>query len=188
MSISRNLLPPKWQTERFQIEDGTWDDVEALQKIYDVVPQTGGWSEVEGGDELQNPILFALKNGLLPPNGSKEFFRLQSIRMVDSAELIGFLSVYHGFPEMDIFWIHALTLHPNCQGMGYGPELIVGLFNIVGQLASYHQIQTFVSLKNWPSLRLCGKVGFSKIIKVVGDKVFAENADAHILLAKIVGE
>ena len=110
--MSRNLLPSKWETERLKVEDSNLDEVRELQQINDAVPQTQGWTRVEGEDDPEYPMLSALKEGVLPPtpNKSKEFFRLQSIRMSSSDELIGFLGVYHGFPKDDYFLDKHLNL------------------------------------------------------------------------------
>ncbi len=182
--MAKNLLPGKWETERFTIEDSTLDEVQALQQINDDVPQTRGWTCVRGEDEPEYPMLSALKEGVLPPGGSKELFRLQSVRMRDKNQLIGFLGVYHGFPQEDIFWINTLTIHPSFQGKGYGPELMIGLSDVVKRLGSYSRMRTFVPLKNWPSLRLCVKVGLDKMVMIVGDKVHSNEAEAHVMLEK----
>ena len=184
--MSKNLLPNKWTTERVRVEDSTLDEVEELQRIYDAVPQTQGWTRVKAEGEPEYPMLSALKEGVLPPNGSKECFRLQSIRMMDTEELIGFLGVYHGFPREGIFWINTLTLHPRFQGKGFGQELTIGLSNTVRQLESYTQIRTFVNLKNWPSLRLCVKVGLDRMVVITGDKRHSDKAEGHVMLEKII--
>jgi ribosomal protein S18 acetylase RimI-like enzyme len=184
--MSRNLLPRKWKTERLKVEDSTLDEVQELQQINDAVPQTQSWMHVEGQDESEYPMLSALKGGVLPPtpDRSKEFFRLQSIRLGSTDELIGFLGVYHGFPKEDIFWINTVTFHPKFQGKGYGSELMIGLCEIVKQLGSYARMRTYVSLTNWPSLRLCVKVGLDKMVEIVGDKVHSDIAEAHVLVEK----
>jgi ribosomal protein S18 acetylase RimI-like enzyme len=176
--MSRNLLPGKWETERLKVEDSALDEVQELQQIHDAVPET------QSEDEPEYPMLSALEEGVLPPtpNKSKEFFRLQSIRMRSSDELIGYLGVYHGFPKDDILWINTLTLHPKFQGKGYGTELMMGLSEIVKQLESYTQMRTYVALNNWRSLRLCVKVGLNKMVEIAGDKVHSDQA--HVLLEK----
>ena len=186
--MSRNLLPSKWQTERLRVEDSTLDEVRELQRINDAVPQTRYWMRVEG--QAKFSMLLALKEGVLPPtpNRSKEYFRLQSIRTAGSGNLIGFLGVYHGFPEDDIFWINTLTLHPKFQGQGYGPELMEGLIEIVKQLGSYTRMRSYVSLTNWRSLRLCVKVGLDKMVEIVGDKNLTDKAEAHVLVEKSLSE
>lgn len=184
--MPKNTLPSKWKTDRFGVEDSTFDEVQELQQIYDAVPQTQGWTRVNGEDEPEYPMLYVLKVGVLPPDGSLEFFRLQSIRFRDTNQLIGFLGVYHGFPQEDILWINTLTIHPKFQGKGYGSELMIGLSNAVKQLNNYSRIRTFVPLTNWPSLRLCVKAGLDKIVMIVGDKVHSKNAESHVMLEKSI--
>lgn len=109
---------------------------------------------------------------------------MQSIRTRDTNHLIGFLAVYHGFPGEDVFWITTLTFQPDAQGKGYGEEVINELAEVVGKLGSYSKMQTFVPLLNWPSLRLCTKVGLNAIVRIEGDKVYSKDAEAHVLLEK----
>jgi ribosomal protein S18 acetylase RimI-like enzyme len=184
ISMLRALLPSKWQTEQLRVADSTLDEVPELQRINDAVPQTRYWMRVEG--QAKFSMRLALQEGVLPPtpNRSKEYFRLQSIRTADSGKLIGFLGVYHGFPEDDIFWINTLTLHPKFQGRGYGPELLKGLIEIVEQLGSYTRMRSYVPLNNWRSLRLCVKVGLDRMVEIVGDKTLSDKAEAHVLLEK----
>ena len=129
-------------------------------------------------------MMWVFEGGALPPvpDPSKEYFRLQSIRMADSGDLIGYFAAYHGFPKADIFWINSVTLSPDFQGMGYGPELMEGLIEILKGLGFYTRVRSYVSLKNWPSLRLCVKVSLNKMVEVAGDKVYDENAEAHMLV------
>ena len=184
--MSRNLLPNKWETERLWVEDSTLGEAPELQQINDIVPQTRSWMQVEGQDNPDCSMLLALKEGVLPPtpDRSKDYFRLQTIRLGSTGELIGFLAVYHGFPDEATFWINAVTFHPQFQGKGYGPELLLRLGEIAGQLGGYTRMRAYVELTNWPSLRLCVKAGLDKIIEIVGDKVHTENTEAHVLLEK----
>jgi len=78
----------------------------------------------------------------------------------------------------------AVTFHPKFQGKGYGPELMSGLIEIVKQLGSYTCMRSYASLTNWPSLRLCVKVGLNRMVEIVGDKVHSDKAEAHVLLEK----
>lgn len=168
------------------MEDSTLDEVPELQRINDVVPQTEGWMQGEGHDNAECSMLLVLQEGVLPPtpDRSKEYFRLQSVRLGSSGELIGFLAVYHGFPNDDIFWINAVIFQPKFQGQGYGPELLIRLSEIVSQLGGYTRMRTYVELTNWPSLRLCVKAGLDKMVEIVGDKVHTDKAEAHVLLEK----
>ena len=184
--MEKKQLPNQWQTARVSVEDSTPGDVHALQLIHDEVPQTRGWTSVQAGEEQKDQIQSALKNGVLPPGGTIAFFRLQSIRFVRTHQLIGFLGVYHGFPQEDIFWINTLTIHPDFQNQGYGTEIMIELCNEIRKLGCYSRLRTFVPLTNWPSLRMCAKVGLDKIVEIVGDKVHAIDAESHVLLEKVI--
>ena len=133
-------------------------------------------------------MLAALTEGVLPPtpDRSRDYFRLQSIQLDSAGELMGFLGVYHGFPTEDVFWINAVTFDPKYQAKGYGPELLGGLCEEVKQLGSYTRIRSYVLLTNWPSLRLCVKVGLNRMLAIVGDKVYSDKAEAHVLVEKLL--
>ena len=76
------LLPSKWETERLRVNDSTLDEVPELQQINDAIPQLRGWMGLGTQDGPADPIQAALVGDvLLPPNGSKELARLQSIRL-----------------------------------------------------------------------------------------------------------
>jgi ribosomal protein S18 acetylase RimI-like enzyme len=184
--MKRKQIPTMWKTDRLMIENSRVDDVPKLQHINDAVPQTQSWMQGEGQENPTCSMLQALQEGALPPipNKSKEYFRLQSIRMIEPPNLIGFLAVYHGFPTKNVFWITTVTFHPDFQGKGYGPELLSGLIGTVENLGDYGYIRSYVHLRNWPSLRLCVKVGLTQMVEIVGDKIFSKEADAYVLVEK----
>lgn len=188
--MSKRLLLSQWKTERLNVKDSILDEVPGLQKINDAVPQTQGWMVVEGQDVVDCSMLSAFQNGVLPPvpNRSKAYFRLQSIRLTNSDELIGFLGVYHGFPQANVFWINTLTFHPDFQRQGYGSELLNGLIQIVKELESYTCMRSYVAHNNLPSLRMCVKVGFNKMLEIAGEQISSENTEVHILLEKTIRE
>jgi ribosomal protein S18 acetylase RimI-like enzyme len=185
--VSINHLPHQWETQRCKVTDSALDEVQELQQIYDANPQIRGWAVAKGEDEPEHPMLAAFTEGALPPGGSKALFRLQSIRLNDTAQLIGFLGTYHGFPKGDMFWITVLAIQPNFQDKGYGKELMQGLSKVVKQLDSYTRMRTFVNLKNWPSLRLCVHAGFDKIVQIVGDSAHTDEADSYVMVEKSLG-
>jgi diamine N-acetyltransferase len=180
------LIPGRWQTARLILADSTPAEAPELQAINDIVPQTRSWMQVEGQDNPDCSMLLALTEGVLPPipGRAKDHFRLQSIRLVGTGELIGFLGVYHGFPDEHTFWLNVITFHPNFQGKGYGPELLLRLGEIVRQLGGYSRMRTYVELTNWPSLRMCIKGGLDRMVEIVGDRIHAQDAEAHVLLEK----
>lgn len=185
MDKIHKLIPDKWQTERLFVRDSLLDDIQQLQRIYDAVPQIHGWTQEPGEEEPEQPMLSALYDGVLPPQGGvKELFRLQSIYLKNTDDIVGFIAMYHGFPQPDTFWINCLVFHPDYQGKGYGSELITRWSKLVKESGGYTRMESFVNLKNWPSLRLCTKAGFNKIVKIVGDKVHTDKAEAYLLLEK----
>jgi RimJ/RimL family protein N-acetyltransferase len=184
--MPRNLLPHFWQTERLSISDSILDEIPELQQINDLVPQTENWMDTEEHEGPLNSMRYALEHGSLPPipERSKDFFRLQSVRLRASGELIGFLAAYHGFPQEDVFWPNAVTLHPDFQGKGYGTELLRGLCDTVQQLGSYTCLRTYVHLGNLRSLRMCVKAGLNKILEVAEapEKDRPGETSVHVLL------
>ena len=182
--MPRILLPAQWHTLRLNVADSILDEIPELQQINDVNPGTQSWTQVEGQEDCS--MLSALVNGVLPPtpDRSKAYFRLQSVHLSSTGELIGFLAVYHGFPKEDIFWINALTFAPKFQGQGYGPELLLGLSDIVRQLGSYTCMRSYVALNNVPSLKLCVKTGFNKMVEIAGEKENSGIDETHILIEK----
>ena len=177
-------IPYEWATARLVVRGSTLDDVPALQRIYEAVPQVRDWMGAAEDGQPARTMHSALIEGALPPDGSPERFRLQSIWLADTGQVIGFLGVYYGFPEEDVFWVTVLAIHPAFQHMGYGQELLRGLDAAVEQLGTYTRMQLFASLKNWPALRFWTQAGFDRIVVIAGDKVYADDADAHVMLER----
>ena len=183
--LPRQLLPSRWNTLHLIVTDSTLADIPELQQINDAVPQTQSWTHV-GGENEACSMLTALEDGVLPPtpDRSKAYFRMQSIRLSSAGKLIGFLAVYHGFPQEYIFWINAITFATKFQGQGYGPELLLGLSEIVRHLGSYTCIRSYVALNNVHSLKLCVKTGFNKMVEIAGEKVDSDINHTHMLVEK----
>ncbi len=179
-----SLLPNHWETERLVVQDSTLDEASDLQQVVDAVPEIHGWTGASERDEPDRPMLSVLMEPPLPPNGSKELFRMQSVRVRDNGLLIGLLTTYHGFPTAHVFWVNTLAVHPAFQGKGYGPEVICGLSDTVMQLGPYTRMQLFACLKNWRALRFWTKSGFDRIVEIRGDKMYSDQAEAHVLLEK----
>lgn len=180
------MIPHQWTTERLIIADSTLDEASELQRINDLVPATATWLHVEGKDEADCTMASAINDGVLPPtpDRTKERFHLQTVRLNNSQEIIGFWGVYRGFPTADIFWINALTLDPDFQGKGYGTELMTGVSEIAKQLGGFTAMRSYVALNNIPSLKMCVKIGFNKMLAIQYEKGHEDEAHAHVLLEK----
>ena len=120
-------------------------------------------------------------DGVPPPNGSKDLFRLQSIRLRSTGQLIGFQGTYHGFPDAQTLWMIVIAIHPSFQRQGYGSEVMGELSSLVRQMGTFTRMRGFICLENLPSLRFHVGVGFDKIVTVAKDTRYRE---AHILLEK----
>jgi ribosomal protein S18 acetylase RimI-like enzyme len=178
------LLPRAWETPRLAIEDSTRDEVPGLQEVCDACRYIEEWSGWKAEEHPGETMLSVFTDGELPPNGSKELFRLQSIRLRDTRQLIGFLEAYHGFPTPDTFWILYLAIHPRAQGQGYGQELVRALSQVLKRTGTYARIRLIVDLKNWPALRFWVQSGFDRIVNVQGDKVHSAETFACIVVEK----
>ena len=181
------LLPNHWETERLVVQDSILDEAPDLQQVVDKTPEIrGGLSEsdLSNRDRPDRPVVSWLMEPSLPPNGSKEFARTQSVRVKDTSALIGLLIIYHGFPAADVFYVHTLALAPEFQGQGYGPELAQGLSDKVERMGTYARMQLFANVKNWRALRFWTRAGFDRVVEIRGDKVHSADADAYVLLEK----
>jgi RimJ/RimL family protein N-acetyltransferase len=190
-----NLIANQWETQHLVVKDCGAADVPELDQIQTAcryMEAWSGWNEPEHFErsEAERPeqsTLAFITEGELPPNGSKEFWRAQSLRLSDTGQMIGFLAIYHhGYPTADFVWINYLLIHPDFQGKGYGQELVCGLCDQVKSLG-YTRMRTLVDLKNWPALRFWSQAGFDKIIQYLGDKIISEKTFAHLILEKTLG-
>jgi ribosomal protein S18 acetylase RimI-like enzyme len=178
-----NMIPNRWHTQLLTVKDSTVDDLPELDQILTACAYIEEWSGWKSENHSEKSMLSNLTEGDLPPNGSKEFFRLQSIRLHDTGRMIGFLEMYHGFPTTEIVWIVFLAIIPDCQGKGYAQELVCGLSDKVKRLG-FTGMRLLVDVKNWPALRFWVQAGFDKIIQIQGDKIISENTFAHLILEK----
>ncbi len=116
------MISNQWDTQRLAVNDSILPELPELDQVADAcayIEEWSGWRHQHPEDHSPKSIRSLLMEGELPPNGSKEFFRVQSIRLKDAGRIIGFLAIYHGFPAADIAWILYLCIHPDFQGKGY---------------------------------------------------------------------
>lgn len=182
--MSNPLIPPRWTTRRLSVEDSTLAEAAELQRVHDACAYIEVWTGALSDSQHAQTMLSALQGGDLPPGGSKEFFRLQSIRLKAADQLIGFVEVYHGYPTADIFWVGFLGIHPDYQGQGYGREFVQGLIEVVAGSGAYSAIRLGVALKNWPALHFWTGVGFDHIVEIRGDKVYSDQSFAFLYLER----
>ena len=171
-----------WQTMGLAVTDSSLEEVDALQSIYDSCAYIGPWCG--DGDRDPDQMRKSLSGEHLPPEGSKNLCRLQSVRLIKDETLVGYLELYHGYPDATIFWLATLAIHVSFQHQGLGRELIAGLVKQIESLNHYSEIGIGVGLKNWPALRFWISCGFDRITKFDGDSVCTDKTFANLWLCK----
>ncbi len=162
-------MPHTWQTSRLVVQDSQPHEIAALQEIYDNCSYIGQWTGFKSAEE--NPMQALLNGEDLPPEGVKEQFKLQSIYLRDSFKLIGYLAIYHGYPDQDALYIAVLAIHTQFQHNHYGKELMTQFAQETRELGLYSRLVLTVSIKNWPALRFWLNNGFNRILKFKGDPI-----------------
>lgn len=178
--MTLKLLPEKWETERLILSNTLITDAPKLQKVYEDHFDEE-WHKPEN-KMLSNYMKKYILDPELPPGGKSENQKLQTVRLKENGNIIGYLDFYHGWPNKEIFWLADLFLLFGQQGKSYGEELVQALIEQVRKIGNYNSMRCNVSLKNWPGIRFWFKNGFSKIIGYSGDKKYSEKSFADITL------
>jgi len=173
-------MPAKWETDRLIITDTLHDDAESLQTIY----EESFKEEWVGKENKPTPDLMRtwITEPELPPNGKKELQRLQTIKEKTTADIIGYLDVYHGYPKENHFYIGELFLHSKAKGKQYGREIVKGLIKELKKIGTFTDIRCAVKIRNWAAVRFWARVGFDRIVGYFGDKEYSPNKFAEIVL------
>lgn len=90
---------------------------------------------------------------------------------------------YHGYPDKEVLYIATLLLSEDYRNNGYGQEIMSKLFKQALELG-FQQARLGVALKNWQGIYFWSKLGFDRILKFCGDKVFAKDSFAVLELGK----
>ena len=179
MNIS--IIPDQWETQRLVVSDSVGTEIPVIQDVCDACSYINEWTGWNPDDHPGLTMETVLRDGELPPNGSKEFFKLQTIRLKNTKEVIGFFEFYHGFPDENTFFVLYLTIHPKYQRKGYGQEAVRSLCPLVRGLG-YTSIRLVVALKNWPAIRFWVKSGFNYIVDIRGDPIYSTTTFADLIL------
>ena len=145
------------------MSDAEEKDLPELRKIY---AECSYMEKLTGyKDDVEDPILAEFRGELLPPNGKKEFQRLQTIIESISGDTVGYLVLYHGYPDAKTFWIGLLSIRPTFQRKKFGQEVIGGLIKEIEKLGNYSQIGIGIGVGNDPAMKFWTSCGFTEIIK-----------------------
>ncbi|WP_404349579.1 hypothetical protein LG311_03220 [Sutcliffiella horikoshii] len=99
------LIPSTWETKRLTIEDLLEEDIHTVQELYNQGSYIHQW---DGGSLDEQYVNRCFTEGDLPPNGTKEQFRIQVIRIKETGLIAGILTTYHGYPGSETFYINYL--------------------------------------------------------------------------------
>lgn len=177
------LIKNYWETSKLVIKDSIIDESDKLMILYS---KANKYMRVVNGTGGKSPIK-CIEEGNLPNGGNKEFYKIQSIYLKESIDIIGYIEIYHGYPKKDVLYVGFLYINPEFQHKGFGQEVVKNFINEAYD-AGYSRVYINIDLKNWPSLRFWTKLGFDKIIGIYGDKEYTENTYASVELEKCLIE
>lgn len=179
-----NLIPSYWETERLVVRDALIEkDLDKLQSLWESSAYIG---EFDGHSErTKDDMYHDLIEGDLPPGGTKEFFKIQPLFTKENYETIGYITMYHGYPDEGALWITFFYINRDEQGKGYGHEVINKLI-IEAEKAGFQRIMLSVALKNWEAIRFWIKEGFDKITGFYGDRTYGKESFSNLALEKFI--
>ncbi|MUT67539.1 GNAT family N-acetyltransferase [Paenibacillus sp. NEAU-GSW1] len=172
------LMPAAWRTTNLFLKQLEAGEIEEVQEVYRSSVSLGEWVGHEYNSEL---VRNSFENGDLPPGGAKDNFSMQAIRHEARNEIIGFISMYHGYPNEGSIYISYMGFGAASQKKGCGQELTRQLV-VEARRLGYSELRVNVSLKNWPALRFWTQAGFNQISGIFGDKVISDDHFADIEL------
>lgn len=156
------------------------NELEKLNEIF--VEDSKFFIKVEGEQMAVSPDV-CFREGMLPPNKSKEDFKMLSCYVDDT--LIGWVTILKGYPEDDIYYIGHIYLVDTAKYKGYGKTIINMLCDYFRE-NKMTRVRVFVALKNWDGIRFWYKCGFDKITDASYDVSYSEETFASIELEKIL--
>lgn len=161
---TRRVLPPSWSTKRAEVRDAKESDILALQSIYEACGYIKEW--IGKPDDEESVMHKEVCGKSLPPNGKRELQRAQAILEKTSDEIIGYIAVYHGYPNADTFWIALFGIDPKAQRKGLGREVIQALESEVRELGSFTHMGLGIGVGNDPAMKFWSSCGFTNAVKL----------------------
>ena len=160
------LLPKEWKTERLIIRDSQQSEAAELQNIFDECAY--GYYNAS-----KNPIQDELDRKALPPNGNPDLHRIQSIFEQQTNKMVGYLVVYHGYPDQKTLWIALFGIRPAFHRQKFGTEAVHALAEEAKKLGSYERMGLGVGVVNEAAKQFWSSCGFTDIINI-------ENHGTHV--------
>lgn len=183
-----NVLPLTWETERLTVRDVGEADVDALTALFNANAHVGKWDRVFHAverDELRDLVIKSMGRAQRP----EAPFQMQCAQRKGDGALVAYFHAVYGVPPApDAVYISMFVVDPALHGQGYGAEIVRGLSEQWPRcLPGHARAWAEVSLKNWPALRFWIAAGFRTIVEWDGDREWAENAHATLILEKLWG-
>ncbi|GAB6108301.1 GNAT family N-acetyltransferase [Fusibacter bizertensis] len=165
-------------TETLRFRRATHDDLSTLRHI------AKSWTQkelTEGEPFTEEGYIASIEGTDLPPIPTATADR-QVTLIIESITLdcpIGFVELYHGYPDEDTLWIGMFVIDADARRHGFGKTAIEAL----SLLASDYHLKFMgigVSLKNWTGLKFWHSVGFKTLFSVHVDTPY--DASKHGLV------
>jgi len=177
------VLPENWKTERLMVRDATMGDVQSLRNVFNACSYVGEWDSTFY-EETEEAFVQLVSKSVRFDHTDNEIFKMQSVLLRGSENIIGYFHLFHNAPMPQLVWISMFVVHPHFQKNRYGSELAYGIWDQLRQLREYEAIWLKVYLKNWPALRFWIDMGWHTIIRYEGDSVHADDTMAAVVLEK----
>jgi len=179
-----SIIPSTITTPNLVVRDADIRDAEALKAI------CRSWSDkllLEGEVFEGGYIEKCIGEGDLPPieNASRRCYQLKAICSGADAGVVGFLDVYHGYPNPSTIWISIFVVDTALQQHGVGGEVIEAIA-AEGRKLGYTSLGIGVHLKNWKGLRFWHKNGFDRISRIGGDREYGADKFAVMFLERAI--
>ncbi len=163
--------------ENLILQSSNYSELEKLNTIHNEACE---YFSFDKNQTLTKPI-DCLTTGDLPPNGIKENF--ESISIYDHSNLVGFLTIYKGYPHKKHMYICFLYITNENRYKGLGKK-ISDMITWYCKDKEFVSIRVAVSLKNWNGIKFWNKCGFNHLTAVSTDGVFSEENYGCIELEK----
>jgi diamine N-acetyltransferase len=175
-------LPPGWSTERLVIRNAVLEEVPELRATYNACGHLEALDPTFS-EASEQTVRELVSRSLMRTGDVSEPFHLQSIRLSETGELLGYFHLSYEHPRPCTVWISMFVLHPKHQASGYGTEVVRGLLAELRDRGAYEAVWLRVYLKNWTALRFWIRCGFTEIVQYDGDTAWGPERVASLVLA-----
>ncbi len=180
LRVIMKLIPSEWETSRLTIQDLKESEIPIVQEIYEQGDYVHQW---DGGNLDHEYAYRCFTDGDLPPNGTKERYKIQVLALKGTGTIVGILTTYHGYPKAETFYINFLYIDKVYHKQGLGKEVINELLKVLRE-CNFGEVRASVAIKNWPALRFWTGLGLNTVNGFYGDKVYGADQYANIELIK----